>query len=157
MKFRFLRSIVSMAAALCLMGCSPSSERATPSNAKPASKSAPKKTAPAAKKAPLAEKAPAPVGPGDVSRGKSAYGACVACHGAVGAGDGAAAKAMKPKPRDFTDKAWQQSVTNEHIEKVIVAGGMAVGKSPLMPPNPGLANNPQKLKDIVAYLRSLGK
>jgi hypothetical protein len=64
---------------------------------------------------------------------------------------------MKPKPRNSTDKAWQKSVTDEDIEKVIVAGGMAVGKSPLMPANPGLANKPQKLQDIVAYSRSLGK
>lgn len=157
MKLCFCKFIVTLTAALCLMGCPPSSERATPSNAQPASKNVSQETAVTAKKAPLVEKAPAPVRPGDVSRGKSAYGACVACHGTVGAGDGLAAKAMKPKPRNFTDKAWQKSVTDKHIEKVILEGGMAVGKSPLMPANPGFANSPQRLKDIVAYLRSLGE
>jgi cytochrome c len=32
----------------------------------------------------------------------------VACHGAQGKGDGAAAAAMEPKPRDFTDAAYMK-------------------------------------------------
>src|SRR5690242_9925788 len=45
---------------------------------------------------------------------------CSTCHGAGGKGDGAAAAALTPKPRDFTLAPWQSSVTDEHIEKTIV-------------------------------------
>lgn len=75
---------------------------------------------------------------------------CATCHGALGKGDGLAAAALNPKPRTFTDKEWQKSVTDEHIEKIILLGGAAVGKSPLMPPNPDLEGK----KDIVAALRA---
>ena len=35
---------------------------------------------------------------------------CVSCHGADGKAQGPAAMAMQPRPRNFTDKAWQKSV-----------------------------------------------
>lgn len=80
---------------------------------------------------------------------------CVMCHGETGKGDGAAAAALNPKPRDLSSAEWQKSVTDEHIEKIIVGGGPAVGKSPLMPANPDLSGKPevvQALKDIVRKL-----
>ncbi len=76
---------------------------------------------------------------------------CSTCHGLEGKGDGAAAAALNPKPRTFSDKEWQKTVTDEHIEKIIVAGGAAVGKSALMPPNPDLAEK----KEVVAALRGI--
>ncbi|MFO0723060.1 MAG: cytochrome c [Myxococcota bacterium] len=75
---------------------------------------------------------------------------CSTCHGMEGKGDGPASAALNPKPRQFGDKEWQKSVTDEHIEKIIIAGGAAVGKSPLMPPNPDLEGK----KDVVAALRA---
>jgi len=81
---------------------------------------------------------------------------CVACHGSTGAGDGAAAAALNPKPRAFGDKVWQASVTDAHIEKIIEQGGAAVGKSPLMPPNPDLVGKPV-VKGLREYVRSFGK
>jgi len=81
---------------------------------------------------------------------------CTPCHGAEGRGDGAASASLDPKPRDFHLADWQQSVTDEHIEKIIQYGGAAVGKSPAMPANPDL-KDPAVIKAIAAIVRELGK
>jgi cytochrome c553 len=81
---------------------------------------------------------------------------CSTCHGAGGKGDGAAAAALTPKPRDFTLATWQASVTDEHIEKVIVEGGQSVNLSPLMVANPDLASKTDVVKALRAHVRSLG-
>lgn len=57
---------------------------------------------------------------------------CVACHGATGKGDGAAAVALNPKPRDFTDAVYMKTRSKEIIRKVIAEGGQSVGLSPIM-------------------------
>ena len=74
---------------------------------------------------------------------------CTPCHGAAGKGDGAASASLDPKPRDFSEPSWQQATTDEHIEKIIVYGGAAVGKAPTMPGNPDLSSK----KDVVTALR----
>jgi mono/diheme cytochrome c family protein len=81
---------------------------------------------------------------------------CSTCHGPGGKGDGAAAAALNPKPRDFTLAAWQASVTDEHIEKIIAEGGQGVGLSILMPANPDLVSKPDVIKALRAHVRSLG-
>ena len=81
---------------------------------------------------------------------------CVLCHGAGGKGDGQAAAALNPKPRNYTDKAWQATVGDEEIEKAILGGGTAVGKSNLMPPNPDLATKPDVIRALRAKVRSFG-
>jgi mono/diheme cytochrome c family protein len=82
---------------------------------------------------------------------------CVSCHGAAGAGDGVASASLNPKPRNFQDKSWQKSVTDEHIEKIIVSGGAAVGKSPAMPGNPDLQAKADVVRGLRAKIRSLGE
>lgn len=82
---------------------------------------------------------------------------CSTCHGTGGKGDGAAAAALNPKPRDMTDAGWQKSVTDEHIEKIILSGGPAVGKSPLMPANPDLNAKPDVVKALRHIVRDFGK
>lgn len=82
---------------------------------------------------------------------------CSTCHGAGGKGDGAAAAALTPKPRDLTSVDWQKSVTDEHIEKIIIGGGAAVGKSPMMPPNADLESKPEVVKALKTLVRDLGK
>ena len=80
---------------------------------------------------------------------------CMTCHGATGKGDGPASAGLTPKPRNFQDAAWQQSVSDEHIEKIIQYGGAAVGKSPAMPPNPDLSSKPQVVAGLRRHVRSL--
>lgn len=82
---------------------------------------------------------------------------CSTCHGADGKGDGVAAASLNPKPRNYTDKAWQASVTDDQLAKVILEGGAAVGKSPLMPPNPQLKDKPEVIAELVKIVRSFGQ
>ena len=81
---------------------------------------------------------------------------CALCHGAAGKGDGPAAGPLNPKPRDMTDKKWQASVDDAHIELVIVKGGTAVKLSPMMAANPDLESKPDVVKALRAKVRSLG-
>ena len=93
----------------------------------------------------------------ELKEAKTLYGMrCAMCHGADGSGNGPAAAGLKPQPRDFRDPAWQASVTDDHIEAIIERGGLAVGKSALMPPNPDLAGKPV-VHGLRAYIRSLRK
>jgi mono/diheme cytochrome c family protein len=79
---------------------------------------------------------------------------CVSCHGASGKGDGVAAAALNPKPRDYSDAKWQAETTDDMIAKAIREGGAAIGKSPLMPPNPDLVAKPEVVAALVAKIRS---
>lgn len=81
---------------------------------------------------------------------------CSTCHGKDGRGDGPGAAALNPKPRNYTDKAWQASVTDEQIKNTILMGGAAVGKSPAMPAQPQLREKPQVVSALVAIVRSFG-
>ena len=82
---------------------------------------------------------------------------CVTCHGANGAGDGPASAGLVPKPRNFQDPAWQQSVSDQHIEQIVQYGGAAVGKSPTMPANPDLTSKPEVVAALRAHVRGLAK
>ena len=74
---------------------------------------------------------------------------CVTCHGAKGEGDGPASAGLEPQPRNLSSASWQDEVSDEHIERIIVYGGAAVGRSPMMPGNPDLGSK----KAVVAALR----
>lgn len=82
---------------------------------------------------------------------------CTVCHGASGLGDGPGSASLDPKPRNFSDATWQDSVNDEHIEKIIVYGGIAVGKSAAMPSNPDLNDKPAVVKALRAHVRGLKK
>ena len=83
------------------------------------------------------------------------YG-CVACHGENGKGDGPAAAALTPKPRDYTDAAWQAATDDAHIKKVIMEGGVASGLSASMPEHKSrIGSKTADLNNLVAYIRSL--
>lgn len=75
---------------------------------------------------------------------------CTPCHGPAGAGDGPASQNLVPHPRNFHDPAWQASIDDAYIEKIIKYGGAAVGKSPAMPGNPDLTD-----PAVVAELRGV--
>jgi mono/diheme cytochrome c family protein len=93
----------------------------------------------------------------DAEQGKKLYGQfCVTCHGESGKGDGAAAAALNPKPRDHTDKEYMSKLSDDDMLKVIKNGGASVGKSPLMPPW-GASLKDDQIQDIIAYVRTLSK
>jgi mono/diheme cytochrome c family protein len=93
----------------------------------------------------------------DAEQGKKLYGQfCVTCHGESGKGDGAAAAALNPKPRDHTDKEYMSKMSDDDMLKVIKNGGASVGKSPLMPPW-GASLKDDQIQDIIAYVRTLSK
>ncbi|MEM7247115.1 MAG: c-type cytochrome [Acidobacteriota bacterium] len=79
---------------------------------------------------------------------------CTPCHGPTGQGDGAAAVALDPKPRNYADRAWQAEVTDEELRKVILAGGQAAGLSALMPASPDLESKPEVVDGIIALIRT---
>lgn len=81
---------------------------------------------------------------------------CVPCHGATGHGDGPASATLNPKPRKFADPAWQASVTDDYLEKIIKNGGAAVGKSPAMPSNPDF-NDPNVVIGLRTVVRGFGQ
>jgi mono/diheme cytochrome c family protein len=82
---------------------------------------------------------------------------CTPCHGNNGGGDGPGSAGLTPKPRDFRSAEWQKSVTDEHIEKAIVYGGAAVGRSAAMPGNPDLAAKKEVVAALRMFIRKLEK
>ncbi len=82
---------------------------------------------------------------------------CAPCHGVVGAGDGPVAGALNPKPRSFGDGVWQKEVTDAYLEKVILEGGPAVGKAPIMPASPDLKDKPAVVQALRAIVRGFAK
>ncbi len=82
---------------------------------------------------------------------------CQTCHGPNGDGNGPVAASLPVKPRNYTDPAWQASVTDDQIKDIIVKGGAAVGKSAMMPGNPNLATDPDELNGLVKIIRGYKK
>ncbi len=96
-------------------------------------------------------------GKGDAKAGKEKYDkSCVGCHGATGKGDGPAAAALNPKPKDHTDGKIMNSVSDKDLFAIIKGGGASVKKSPVMPAA-GKAMTDQDIWNVVAYIRSLAK
>ena len=94
------------------------------------------------------------LGAGNVEAGGKLYQTrCSPCHGPDGKAATPTAQALNPKPRDHTDGAYMNQLSNEHIAKVIKNGGPAVGKSPIMPAHTDM--NDQQIEDVVAFIRTL--
>lgn len=90
---------------------------------------------------------------GDAAKGKETFQTtCAACHGAEGKGDGVAAAALDPKPRNLSDAAYVSTLTDEHLYKVISEGGAAVGLSPMMAAWGGTLSE-QDIWNVIAYIR----
>jgi len=90
----------------------------------------------------------------DIDAGKALYEQrCAPCHGPDGKANTPTAKALQPPPRDHTDGAYMNALSNEHLFRVIKEGGPAVGKSPIMPPQIDLKDD--QLQNLVAFIRML--
>jgi mono/diheme cytochrome c family protein len=81
---------------------------------------------------------------------------CASCHGPKGKGDGPIAASLTPRPRDYSDAAWQRATPDDAIAAIIARGGSAVHESPMMPPSPDLAADPAALAAMVKLVRSFG-
>jgi mono/diheme cytochrome c family protein len=118
--------------------------------------------APAPEPTPTPEPAPAPEPAPEASGGNAERGAplyatyCASCHGPTGDGDGALAQALDPKPVAHSNGAYMNTLSDEHIFKVIKEGGAAVGKAPTMAPWGGTLDDAQ-IRDLVAFIRTLAK
>jgi mono/diheme cytochrome c family protein len=103
----------------------------------------------------------APTATGDLPPGVEARETftqvCSQCHGLDGTGTGPASEMLDPKPRNYTDPKWQASVSDDDIEKIILLGGQAVGKSASMPAQPQLKTRPEVVHDLVKIIRGFAK
>jgi len=110
--------------------------------------------APASNAVPVSVK---PASAGESAAAKEMFKSrCATCHGTEGKGNGPGAITLNPKPRNYTDKAWQSAVTDEQIRKTIVYGGAAVGKSPMMPASPDLDAKPEVVEGLLHIIRGFG-
>ena len=92
---------------------------------------------------------------GDPKAGKARYDLlCASCHGTSGKGDGPAAAALTPKPRDHSDGKYMNTLTDKYLFDIIKGGGSSAGKSPLMPPW-GSQLGDQDIWNVVSYIRSM--
>jgi len=97
-------------------------------------------------------------GPGwaqNQAEGRKLYAAyCASCHGEQGKGDGVAATSLPVRPKDHTDGATMNKLTDQFLMDVITKGGGAVGRSGFMPAW-GSSLNEKQVREIVAYIRTL--
>ncbi len=94
---------------------------------------------------------------GNADKGKAIYARqCASCHGVSGKGDGPAAAALNPKPKDMSNKAYMAELKDQYLVDVVKKGGPATGKSAAMPAF-GATLKDQDIQDVVAYIRSLAK
>lgn len=90
---------------------------------------------------------------GDGAAGRQSFATiCASCHGESGKGDGVAAAALNPKPRDLSDGSYLSKLTDEYLFNVISKGGVAVGKSAMMPAW-GAVLGEQGTWNVVAHIR----
>jgi cytochrome c553 len=143
--FASLVSLVSLAPLAGLAACGKNSQPPPPSSGTPNAK---QESGPAQ---------PSSAG-GEGSRADQMFATvCATCHGMDGTGNGPAAAALNPKPRNYTDAAWQASVTDDQLKDTILKGGQGVGKSPMMPGQPQLKDQPEVLDGLVRIIRGFGK
>ncbi len=82
---------------------------------------------------------------------------CSTCHGEGGKGDGPAGIALKPRPRNWTDGEWQDSVSDRRLRAVIREGGAAFDLSAEMKPDPNYAEEPGIIAALAEIVRGFGR
>ena len=75
---------------------------------------------------------------------------CALCHGASGKGDGTAAAALNPKPRDHTDGTYMKARSDEELLTVIRNGK---GTMPAW----GAILNEAEIQSVLLFVRTLAK
>ena len=91
----------------------------------------------------------------DAAAGQEIYTQyCALCHGPQGKGDGSLSANLDPKPRNHTDGAYMNALSDAHLLKVVGGGGAAAGLSPIMPAW-GAILSAQQIQDVVAFVRTL--
>ena len=92
--------------------------------------------------------APAAAPVRDAARGQSVFDLrCAPCHGTGGGGDGPAAVAITPKPRNFRDAEFWKGRTGPQLRLVVRQGKPGT----LMPPFEGVLSEAE-IDDVVAYM-----
>jgi mono/diheme cytochrome c family protein len=98
----------------------------------------------------LVAASPAAARAADLANGKALYELrCAPCHGNDGRGDGPAAQAITPKPRNFRDAAFWKGTTREQILTVVRDGRPQT----LMAGFQGVLSDAE-IDDVIAYLQS---
>lgn len=98
-----------------------------------------------------------------IAKGKEIYngkGACVACHGVEGKGDGAAAVALNPKPRSLLSGEFLYDTDADgtkgsvaDLGNIINKGAAAFGGSMFMAARPDITGD--ELAALIAFVQSL--
>lgn len=78
---------------------------------------------------------------------------CAPCHGESGKGETWRAKTFLIKPRDLTDRAYMQKLTDRYLFDIIKHGGANFGKPGM--PGVGFRLADQQIHELVSYVRSL--
>ena len=78
---------------------------------------------------------------------------CTTCHGPAGAGDGPGGAVMNPPPANFTLASFWEERSDDVVKRAILEGGMAVGKSALMPAW-GSIYSEEQADQMVEYLKT---
>ena len=99
--------------------------------------------------------AAAKASPESIANGEALYKrSCQMCHGPAGKGDGPAAKTLKGKLPDLTDKTVTAKMTDADIHELISNGKKSeIGNMPAM----AKRLKAEEITDIVNYVRTLAK
>jgi mono/diheme cytochrome c family protein len=110
-----------------------------------------KPAAPAAKAAAPAAKA----SPESIANGETLFKRqCQMCHGATGVGDGPAAKTLKGKLPNLTDKATMAKIKDEEIHEALENGlKTEVGNMPSFKTK----LKPEEMQDVINFVHTLAK
>ena len=80
---------------------------------------------------------------------------CAQCHGLTGKGDGPnVTKDFPVNPRNFTNAAEMNKLTDADMRNVILDGGPSMSKSPMMPPW-GKTLTDEQVDALIGHLRKL--
>ena len=150
----FFYSLAALAVTFTLASCGNNNNQLNQSNSTSDTTAAAPAATPAAT-APATADLAINMSPANIAAGKATYETtCAPCHGNGGKGDGPAAVALNPKPRDHTNGAYMNKLTNQHLYDIVKNGG-AQFNMPGMPAQPQLPDD--TIKNVIAFVRTLAQ